>query len=86
MASARFSLRRLFGTITLLVMGVGTVAATFGGYCPNDRYAALLFWPLSGGLLGAGILNPFRRPLVGFAVGFAALLVLGTFLYLTVSC
>jgi hypothetical protein len=70
----RFSLKRLFASITLIAIGVAMIAAVFQHREIFEWYTALLFVVAGGGTIGAGLFNPFRRPWLGVAIGILAVL------------
>jgi hypothetical protein len=79
----RFSLRRLFASLTLAAIGlaiIGSLATREYDLTPSlaDTSAALA-WLCGGMILGAGVLLPFRRPFMGMVLGFAVqFLILGS--------
>ena len=64
----QFSLRRFFSSMTLIAVGVGLICYMFSG----EGSSGLLFaveWLLGGVCIGAGIFNPFRKPILGAFLG-----------------
>ena len=88
MSPTNFSLRRLFETIALIDMGFGlwSYVFTFGSSVLSDGVAAYLVWRVSGGLIGAGLLNPFHRALAGFVIGFVIIFAAGLALMQMAQC
>jgi hypothetical protein len=64
----QFSLRRFFSTVTLIAVGVGLLGYLFSGAGSNGLLFAV-DWLLGGVCIGAGILNPFRKPILGAFLG-----------------
>src|SRR6187200_2550434 len=82
--SPRFSLKRLFISTILFGVGVSVVLRIFlmafqslGRLEKEPALIWLVFW-LSGPMIGAGLLCPFRRTLLGVGLG----ILLQIFLYL----
>ena len=68
---ARFSLKRLFGSVTLVAAGCGEIAWVIR-HAPVDvgdsvaSFALFTCLPL----IGAGLLTPFKKTLLGACIGF----------------
>jgi hypothetical protein len=73
----RFSIKDLLIATTCIAMGIGLLAFPYyhheyiSANLPSSTY--VLCWFGGGALIGAGILNPFGRPLWGAAIGFVVL-------------
>ncbi len=79
----RFSLRRLFSSLTLAGIGlaiIGSLATREYDLSPSlVDVAYALSWIGGGMILGAGLLLPFKRPVLGMVLGFAVqILILGS--------
>ena len=64
----QFSLRRFFATVTLIAIGVGLLGYLFSDADPSG-IALIACWLLGGISLGAGIFNPFKKPVLGAFLG-----------------
>ena len=70
MKRPQFSLKRLFATVTLLAAGLAVLSQIFRTDMIDDKSGkVLLFWVGGGMLMGAGILTPFRKTLLGAVLG-----------------
>ncbi len=76
----RFSLKKLFVCFTLVAVGLGVEiwffrSAILGLNLPRFIPVSIRdAWPLmfmaSGPMIGVGVFSLFRRPILGFAIGF----------------
>jgi len=71
----RLSLKRLFVSFTLVGVGISVAARMFWlEYQPMNRIPMERLFPLflmSGPMIGAGLLCPFKRTVVGILIGIA---------------
>jgi len=69
-----FSLRRLFVAVSLIAAGCGAGAFVWNGSGSGELMviAAVTCLPL----VGAGVFNFFKRPILGAAIGFALFIAL----------
>jgi hypothetical protein len=86
----RFSLKRLFASLTLAGIGlaiIGSLATREYNLPPSlVDVAYALFWISGGMILGAGLLLPFNRPVLGMILGFAMQFLLLAIAFLVVYC
>jgi hypothetical protein len=72
----RFSIARLFGTMTAICVGSGLLVLMFNNTThtevhPAANPALLIFSGFGGSsLIGTGVLTPFDRPILGAVIGF----------------
>lgn len=74
----KFSLKRLFASITMIAVGCGLLAWLFLPHSYSRGFEGAI-WFLSGALIGAGLLSlwhPVYGTILGAVLGFAAQLVL----------
>jgi hypothetical protein len=71
----RFTVKDLLIAIALIAVGAGALAfllrgreGFFGGGLGSEA-AVLVLWIGGGASIGAGLLTPFKRPLVGAVIG-----------------
>lgn len=81
----RFSLKSLLRSITLVSIGIGTVAVAFN--CPRligtseaDVWKLLLLELIAASIVGAGVGALFKHPFIGALLGAVAFIVIGEFL------
>jgi hypothetical protein len=79
----KFSLKRLWFSVTGIAIGIGLLVFTFG----HSRYVhgpkGLVPFFVGASLIGAGLLAPFRLAIVGAVIGF--LVALGILFYALAS-
>ena len=73
---AQFSLRRLLASVTLIAVGLASLAVLFNGV--GYGWTPICLWIFGGALIMAGVFNMFRHPLAGVALGLIIQLILLT--------
>jgi hypothetical protein len=81
----RFTVKDLLISTSLIAVSFSCFAL-LSAISHNDSTAvlALLLWFSSGAFLGAGLVTPFRHPLVGGLVGFVLAALIWLFIAITV--
>jgi hypothetical protein len=73
----RFSLKRLLVSMTLIAIGIATFTYLFqfrAGKTSQPHINMTVFmalWTAGGAFIGAGLLTPLKRTVLGAALGFA---------------